>query len=49
MDFLSLIKDIISMVVIANAVTRQKPRALDEDYMDTLEKILSLGNNGSNN
>ena len=48
MDFLSLIKDIISMVVIANAVTGQKPQDMDEDYMDTLEKILRFGNNGSN-
>ena len=40
MDFLALLKDIISMVVIANAVTDQKNTSMTEEYQEILEKIL---------
>lgn len=40
MDLLSLLKDIISMVVIANAVTDQKNTSMTEEYQEILEKIL---------
>lgn len=44
MDFLSLLRDIISMVVIANAVTGHKDDSMTEDYAKTLETILKSGN-----
>ena len=40
MDFLGLLKDIISMVVIANAVTGQKDQSMSSDYAETLKMIL---------
>ena len=40
MDLLSLLKDIISMVTIANAVTDQKNTSMTEEYQEVLEKIL---------
>ena len=44
MDFLSLLKDIITMVVIGNAVTGHKDDSMTEDYAKTLETILKSGN-----
>lgn len=48
MDFLALLKDIIAMVVVSNAVTGQKPGDLDEDYMGVLQSFLDLGDNRNN-
>ena len=44
MDFLGLLKDIISMVVIGNVVSGNHCTD-DEDYLNTLERILSVGEN----
>ena len=44
MDFLSLIKDVISMVVIGNALSGNKQAFEDENYLKTLETILNTGN-----
>ena len=49
MVFLPLIKDLISMVVIANAVTGHNSRDMSKSYLDTLEKIVSLGKDEFNN
>ena len=43
MDFLGLLKDIISMVVIGNLVTGNKHLTDDEDYLESLERILTIG------
>lgn len=40
MDFLGLLKDIISMVVIANAVTGHTDQSMSNEYSDTLKMIL---------
>ncbi len=40
MDFLGLLKDIISVVVVANAVTGHKDENASEEYFETLTKIL---------
>ena len=40
MDFLGLLKDIINMVVIANAVTGHKDESMTKEYADTLKMIL---------
>lgn len=40
MDFLGLLKDIISMVVIANAVTGHKDESMSTEYANTLKTIL---------
>lgn len=45
MDFLSLLQDIISMVVIGNAVTGHKDESMTEDYAEILESILKMGDN----
>lgn len=45
MDFLGLLKDIISMVVIANAATGHKDSNMSEEYIDVLEAILNSGDN----
>ena len=44
MDFLSLLKDIITMVVVANAATGHKDDSMTEEYVQTLETILKSGN-----
>lgn len=43
MDFLGLLKDIIGMVVIANAVTGHKDQSMSNEYADTLKMILESG------
>ena len=43
MGFLGLLKDLISIVIIANAVTGNKPNDVDDEYVKTLERILSSG------
>lgn len=45
MDYLSLIKDVISMVVIGNALSGNKQAFEDESYMKVLEEILKARNN----
>lgn len=40
MDVLGLLKDIISMVFIANAVTGHKDESMSTEYADTLKMIL---------
>lgn len=44
MDFLGLLKDIVSIVVVANAVTGHKDESMTEDYADTLKDILTYDN-----
>ena len=44
MDFLSLLKDIITMVVVANAATDHKDDSMTEEYVQTLETILKSKN-----
>lgn len=44
MDFLGLLKDIISIVVIANAATGHKDESMTEEYAGVLETILKSGN-----
>ena len=41
MDFLGLLKDIVSIVVVANAVTGHKDESMTEDYADTLKDLLT--------
>lgn len=43
MDFLGLLKDIIGMVVIANAVIGHKDQSMSNEYADTLKMILESG------
>ena len=45
MDLLSLLQDIITMVVVGNAVTGHKDESMTEDYVDILESILKMGDN----
>ena len=42
MDFFGLLKDIISMVVVANAVTNHKDESMTEEYADVLKAILQF-------
>lgn len=44
MDFLGLLKDVISIVVIANAVTGHKDESMTENYADTLKEVLTYDN-----
>ena len=43
MDFLGLLKDIVGMVVVANAVTGHKDNSMTEDYAGVLETLLKMG------
>ena len=43
MYFLGLLKDIIGMVVIANAVTGHENQRMSIEYADTLKMILEAG------
>lgn len=45
MELLELLKDIIGMVVIGNAVTGHKDESMTEEYAEILEKILKSGDN----
>ena len=47
MDFLGLLKDIISIIVIANASTGHKDESMTEEYAEVLETILKTGNNNN--
>ena len=40
MDFLALLKEIVSIVVIANAATGHKDDSMTEEYADYLRKLL---------
>lgn len=43
MDFLGLLKDIVSIVVIANAATGHEDNSMTEGYANTLMSILEAG------
>lgn len=47
MDFLSLIKDVISMVVIGNVLSGNKQAFKDESYVEVLEEFLKAGDNNN--
>lgn len=47
MDVLGLIKDVISMVLIGNALCGNTQAFEDENYMEVLEEILKAGNNNN--
>ena len=47
MDVLGLIKDVISMVLIGNALSGNKQAFEDESYMEVLEEILKAGDNNN--
>ena len=44
MGFLEELKEIISVILLANAATGHKDESMTDDYMEVLETILRSGN-----
>ena len=47
MDYLGLLRDVISMIIVGNAVTGQLDENMTEEYMEVLETILKSGNDNN--
>ena len=42
MDFLSALKELVSVILLCNAATGHEDKSMTESYVDTLDKLLKM-------